>query len=109
MKKRGRLILRCLATVVVGAFFALLGLAWSVSSIGKHVHSCLDQCASSSVDTGGAGFKVISLNLFHGYPRFENVRGRLDLVAQRLRGEQPDFVLLQEVPGAATSAGPRST
>ena len=98
MKKRGRLILRCLATVVVGAFFALLGLAWSVSSIGKHVHSCLDQCASSSVDTGGAGFKVISLNLFHGYPRFENVRGRLDLVAQRLRGEQPDFVLLQEVP-----------
>lgn len=96
-RKAVRLVIRWLAGIVGVGLLIFLGLAWSVFSIGDDVHGCLANCAPVA-QTHPSTFKVVTLNLYHGYPRFKNVRGRLDLVAQQLREVGPDFVLLQEVP-----------
>jgi len=40
----------------------------------------------------------MSLNMLHGFPRFEHLTQRLDLIAEEIRRHQPDIVCLQEVP-----------
>jgi endonuclease/exonuclease/phosphatase family metal-dependent hydrolase len=40
----------------------------------------------------------MSLNMLHGFPRFERLRERLDLIAGEIRRQDPDIVCLQEVP-----------
>ncbi len=42
--------------------------------------------------------RVISLNVLHGFPRFENLGHRLDLIADEIRSHDADIVCLQEVP-----------
>jgi endonuclease/exonuclease/phosphatase family metal-dependent hydrolase len=42
----------------------------------------------------------MSLNMLHGFPRFERLRERLDLLAGEIRMREPDIVCLQEVPWA---------
>jgi endonuclease/exonuclease/phosphatase family metal-dependent hydrolase len=41
---------------------------------------------------------VLSLNVLHGFPRFEHLGHRLDLIASEVRRLDPDIVCLQEVP-----------
>ena len=96
-RRPGRFVLLCITGIVGLGLLISLGLAWSVSSIGNHVRSCLTGCAPVS-ESHAAPLKIITLNLYHGFPLFRNVRGRLDLVAQQLQEVGPDFVLLQEVP-----------
>ncbi len=95
--RKCRLIVRCLAGMVAFGLLVILGLVWSVSSPGDVVRGCFAQCAPVAEQHASA-FKVITLNFYHGFPRFKNVRGRLDLVAKQLNELGPDFVLLQEVP-----------
>jgi endonuclease/exonuclease/phosphatase family metal-dependent hydrolase len=40
----------------------------------------------------------MSLNVLHGFPRFEHLPERLDLVAAEIHSQDADIVLLQEVP-----------
>ena len=40
----------------------------------------------------------MSLNVLHGFPRFEHLSSRLDLVAAEIRRQDADIVCLQEVP-----------
>lgn len=42
--------------------------------------------------------RVLSLNMLHGFPRFEHLDRRLDLIAAEIRRLDPDVVCLQEVP-----------
>ncbi len=98
MKRRKvRLIVRCLTGAVAFGLLVILGLACSVSSRGDVVRGCFAQCASTA-GAHATAFKIITLNIYHGFPRFRNVRGRLDLIAKQLNEVDPDFVLLQEVP-----------
>jgi endonuclease/exonuclease/phosphatase family metal-dependent hydrolase len=42
--------------------------------------------------------RVMSLNVLHGFPRFEHLTERLDRVADEIRRQDADIVCLQEVP-----------
>ncbi len=41
---------------------------------------------------------LLSLNMFHGYPGFENPPRRLRLIEQEIRRLEPDVVLSQQAP-----------
>jgi len=45
-----------------------------------------------------AQLRVLSLNVLHGFPRFEHLRPRLDLIADEIRRQEVDMACLQEVP-----------
>jgi endonuclease/exonuclease/phosphatase family metal-dependent hydrolase len=42
--------------------------------------------------------RVMSLNVLHGFPRFEHLRQRLDRIAGEIRRQEVDIACLQEVP-----------
>lgn len=42
--------------------------------------------------------RVLSLNMLHGFPRFEHLRPRLDRIAEEIRRQEVDLACLQEVP-----------
>ena len=93
----GRFLHLCVTGIVGLGLIIFLGLAWTVRSIGNDVRSCMTECAPEA-EPVATPFKFITLNFYHGFPRFKSVRERLDLVVQQLREVGPDFVLLQEVP-----------
>jgi beta-glucosidase len=82
-----------------GLALGLLLVAWlfNVSRPGTRVEGCPDGCATSS-DRQDGPLRVLSLNLLHGFPRFEHLDQRLDLVVDAIRRHDPDLVCLQEVP-----------
>ncbi len=77
----------------------VLVLIWvfNVSRPGARVQGCLTGCAVSEAGVEG-GIRVISLNMLHGFPRFEFLSRRLAIIAAEIKRLNPDFVLLQEVP-----------
>ena len=97
MRRNSRLIAHSLAGAVVFGLLVVLVLACSVSTPGDVVRGCFAQCAPNAGERSSA-FKIITLNIYHGFPWFRNVRGRLNLIAKQLNEVDPDFVLLQEVP-----------
>jgi endonuclease/exonuclease/phosphatase family metal-dependent hydrolase len=74
-------------------------LVWilSASRPGARVESCLDGCAVPG-DIRDGDLRVISLNMLHGFPKFEHVSHRLELIANEINRLEPDIVMLQEVP-----------
>ena len=64
---------------------------------GRHVHGCPEGCATATERRPGP-LRVLSLNMLHGFPRFENLGRRLDLIAEEIRSQDADIVCLQEVP-----------
>ncbi len=42
--------------------------------------------------------RVMSLNMLHGFPRFEHLSERLEIIAEEIRRQDADIVCLQEVP-----------
>ena len=87
----------------------LLLLAWvlSASRAGDTIEGCLGAC-SGDADPRHAGLRVVSLNMLHGFPRFQHLDERLDIIEGELRRLDPDIVCLQEVPwrpGLGTAAG----
>jgi endonuclease/exonuclease/phosphatase family metal-dependent hydrolase len=73
--------------------------AWvlNVSRPGTRVEGCPQGCAV--VGPGDEQFlRVMSLNVLHGFPEFENLIPRLDAIAAEIRREKVDIACLQEVP-----------
>lgn len=73
--------------------------AWvlHVSRPGTEVEGCPHGCA-----TAGPGderfLRVLSLNVLHGFPEFEDLAPRLEAIAAEIREQAVDVACLQEVP-----------
>jgi endonuclease/exonuclease/phosphatase family metal-dependent hydrolase len=61
------------------------------------VEGCPQGCTTIAERADGP-LRVLSLNMLHGRPEFENLDLRLDLIAAEIRRLDADVVLLQEVP-----------
>jgi endonuclease/exonuclease/phosphatase family metal-dependent hydrolase len=83
--------------VVVGSISVLV-VIWvlSASRIGP-VETCLTACTRYHTEESNQ-FVVLNLNILHGYPEFDHLSERLDLIANQILLLEPDFVTLQEVP-----------
>ncbi|MCJ7625555.1 MAG: endonuclease/exonuclease/phosphatase family protein [Anaerolineaceae bacterium] len=77
----------------------ILILVWffNVSKAGTRVEGCPQDCAIEKSGTGST-LRILSLNMLHGHPDFENLDARLALIAQEITRLDADIVLLQEVP-----------
>lgn len=64
---------------------------------GSVVRGCPEGCASVPERRAGP-LRVMTLNMLHGFPEFEALDARLDLVAEEIRRLDADVVCLQEVP-----------
>jgi endonuclease/exonuclease/phosphatase family metal-dependent hydrolase len=80
------------------AVVALLAL-WvlNASRAGPSAEGCPEGCATADERSEGP-LRVMSLNMLHGFPRFERLSERLDLIADEVRNQDADIVCLQEVP-----------
>lgn len=71
----------------------------NVSRSGLLVEGCLQGCSNSDFHAEADEIlSVMSLNMLHGFPKFEFLPQRLDLVADEILQYSPDIVCLQEVP-----------
>jgi endonuclease/exonuclease/phosphatase family metal-dependent hydrolase len=93
VKRRKRLV--WLVPPLLGA--ALLIFLFNVSRSGTRVEGCPEGCAVTGEGQGDV-LRVLSMNVLHGFPRFEHLEQRLDLVADAIRRQNVDIALLQEVP-----------
>ena len=84
---------------VVLVAFGLLAGVWvvNVSRAGTKVEGCPADCATAGERQAGP-LRVMSLNMLHGFPRFERLARRLDTIAEEIRRQDADIVCLQEVP-----------
>jgi endonuclease/exonuclease/phosphatase family metal-dependent hydrolase len=64
---------------------------------GSRVEGCGKGCATVT-GRPEAGFRVVSLNMLHGFPLFKHLSERIDLIAAEIQRLDADVVLLQEVP-----------
>ena len=80
------------------ALLLLLGV-WllNVSRPGSRPEGCPEGCATASMRSEGP-LRILSLNMLHGFPRFEHLGARLQLIAAEIGRLDPDIVCLQEVP-----------
>jgi endonuclease/exonuclease/phosphatase family metal-dependent hydrolase len=80
--------------------FAIVPLALLVlfaSRPGTVIRGCPDGCASESARRPGP-LRVLSLNVLHGFPDFDALDERLELIAREIQTHDADVVCLQEVP-----------
>ena len=84
-------------------FIALLLVVWvlNASRVGSRPQGCPQGC-STAASRNDSRLRVMSLNVLHGYPRFERLPERLDLIAAEIRRQKADLVCLQEVPWTAS-------
>jgi endonuclease/exonuclease/phosphatase family metal-dependent hydrolase len=82
-----------LLLVVALMFFWLL----NVSYPSRQVEGCFSGCAGSS-ENFPHYLRVISLNMLHGFPQFDQISERLEIIAKEIVRLEADIVLLQEVP-----------
>lgn len=84
-------------------WLAILGIpvaiAWllNVSRPGTRVAGCARGCAAAA-PRNDATLRVLSLNVLHGFGRFEHLRQRLEMIAGEIRRQDVDIACLQEVP-----------
>jgi endonuclease/exonuclease/phosphatase family metal-dependent hydrolase len=90
---RGRYALLALLLVVLAAVVLVL----NASRAGTRVEGCAQGC-STALQSPGNTLRVMSMNVLHDFPRFQHLARRLDLVADVIRREGVDVVLLQEIP-----------
>lgn len=84
------------AGILLGMALLALGLA-NVSRPGRQIEGCLSGCATET-SRPGRQLRILSLNMLHGFPDFDNLAGRLDLIAGAINQHAADIALLQEVP-----------
>ena len=89
--RRYRWALVAAAVVVVGVW------VFDVSRAGTRAEGCPIGCVTVGERQEGP-LRVMSLNVLHGFPRFQRLPDRLDLIAQEIRSQDADIVCLQEVP-----------
>jgi endonuclease/exonuclease/phosphatase family metal-dependent hydrolase len=79
----------------------LLGLValflFNVSQPGRRVEGCPAACAAASARRPGP-LRVMDLNMLHGFPHFQDLPMRVELIAREIRRLDADVVLLEEVP-----------
>ncbi|MEE8410487.1 MAG: endonuclease/exonuclease/phosphatase family protein, partial [Myxococcota bacterium] len=63
----------------------------NVSRPGTVVTGCLRGCSAAPARRPGP-LRVFSLNVLHGYPGFEGLRRRLDMIADEIRARDADIV-----------------
>lgn len=83
---------------------ALAAWALNASRVGNQVEGCPKGCAVADERRDGP-LRVMSLNMLHGFPRFDRLRERLDLIAEETLHQDADIVCLQEVPWAPHIGG----
>jgi endonuclease/exonuclease/phosphatase family metal-dependent hydrolase len=78
----------------------VIALIWllNVSRPGGSVEGCPQGCAQGAAMPDGT-LRVASLNMLHGFPDFDHLPERLEIIANEITRLQADIVLLQEVPG----------
>jgi len=83
----------------LGLLLLLLLLIWlaNVSRPGLRARGCMEGCSRDESHRTDE-LKVLSLNMLHGRPDFEDLDVRLELIAEGIIGSGADVVLLQEVP-----------
>jgi len=64
---------------------------------GANIESCLVDCALSNPSIGGP-IRVVSLNMLHGFPKFNDLIKRLEIIGNEIIRLDADIILLQEVP-----------
>lgn len=89
--RRARLFLPAILAVLLGLWLT------QVSRPGRRVKGCADGCAHPQEREPGP-LRILSLNMLHGFPRFEHLAARLDRIAGEIQQHDADIVLLQEVP-----------
>ncbi len=78
------------------ALFLLAAWILNASTVGRP-EGCPTGCAQEKERRDGP-LRVMSLNILHGFPKFERLPERLDLIAAEIRRQDADIVCLQEVP-----------
>jgi len=69
----------------------------NASRVGTRVEGCPEGCAAHR-QRREEPLRVLSLNMLHGFPRFQHLQQRLDLIAEEIGRLDADIVCLQEVP-----------
>ncbi len=87
---------RKLIVIMILIVFTLGIWLLNVSRPGS-VHGCPAGCTTSASRREGS-LRVMSLNVLHGRPNFENLQQRMDIIAGEIIARDADIVLLQEVP-----------
>lgn len=90
---------RLLLLLVVSAVL----IVWlsQVSLPGVRLEGCPDGCAQERGRDGGQDdglIRILSLNMLHGFPGFEDLDARVSYIISRVKQLDADIVLLQEVP-----------
>src|SRR5690606_36291116 len=67
------------------------------SRVGDDVVACLSGCAGGAPRRPGP-LRIVTLNMFHGFPHFTYLDARIDLIVRELLKADPDILFLQEVP-----------
>lgn len=87
--------------VIIGLFLSLIVLVmillFNVSKPGDSFEGCLSGCART-IDERATKLRIASLNVLHGYPDYEAMPLRLELIAAEIKRLEVDIMLLQEVP-----------
>ena len=90
--RRRRLITLAIVVVILLAVWVL-----NASTAGEGAQGCPQGCAVRTTRRPGS-LRVMSFNVLHGFPNFENLAERLELTAAEILRQDADLVLLQEVP-----------
>jgi len=69
----------------------------SASRAGVRPEGCPAGCSTAGERREGP-LRVMSLNMLHGFPHFEHLSTRMDLIADEIHRQDADIVCLQEVP-----------
>jgi hypothetical protein len=82
---------------IVGFTIILIGI-WilNVSQVGP-LESEFNSYTRSPPEAESS-FQLMNLNMLHGFPGFERLSERLDLLVDQINQISPDVVTLQEVP-----------
>ena len=70
----------------------------NVSKPGSQVIGCLQDCALDQIRVDDGTLRLMSLNILHGYPEFNNLQKRLQIIANEITRQGADLVCLQEAP-----------
>lgn len=73
----------------------------NASRVGP-LEACPEECSQFSPQISDQ-IKILNLNLLHGYPKFDTLADRVELLAEQLDLLSPDIVTLQEVPWTSST------